>query len=84
MEVVFNNRIGMEQSLLAMSTEVVLWIFFDRGGAASYQGGCRRRAQIRALARMGVGYLVRPDGRPIVTRQSLEMSVSGSGIDRSA
>ena len=47
-------------------------------------GRCRRRAQIRALARMGVGYLVRPDGRPIVTRQSLEMSVSGSEIDRSA
>jgi hypothetical protein len=45
-------------------------------------GRRRYRAQIRALARMGIAHIVRPDGRPIVTRQSLEVSVSGAGSDR--
>jgi hypothetical protein len=46
----------------------------------------RRRygAQIRALACMGIGYVVRPDGRPIVTRRALERSVSGSDRDVTA
>lgn len=47
-------------------------------------GRRRYRAQIRALACMGIGYIVRPDGRPIVTRQSLEMSVGGSRKDSTA
>jgi hypothetical protein len=47
-------------------------------------GRRRYRAQIRALACMGIGYVVRPDGRPIVTRRALEMSVSGSDRDVAA
>ena len=46
-------------------------------------GRRRCRAQIRALARMGIAHIVRPDGRPIVTRQSLEVSVNGARSDRS-
>jgi len=47
-------------------------------------GRRRYRAQIRALTCMGIGYVVRPDGRPIVTRRSREMSVSGSERERAA
>jgi hypothetical protein len=45
-------------------------------------GRSRYRAQVRALGRMGIGYIVRPDGRPIVTREALEVSVGGYKRDR--
>jgi len=44
-------------------------------------GKRRHCAQIRALAGMGIGYIVRPDGRPIVTRRALDVSVSGSRME---
>jgi hypothetical protein len=47
-------------------------------------GRRRYSAQIRALTHMGIGHVVRPDGRPIVTRRSLEISLSGSAYDRTA
>ena len=47
-------------------------------------GRRRYSAQVRALTRMGIGHVVRPDGRPIVTRRSLDMSLSGSAYDRTA
>ena len=38
-------------------------------------GKSRYRAQAMALARMGVPYLIRPDGRPIVSRISANRNV---------
>ncbi len=38
-------------------------------------GKSRYRAQAMALARMGVPYLIRPDGRPIVSRIAFERVV---------
>ncbi len=39
---------------------------------AEITGKQRYRAQARSLARMGVQFLVRPDGRPIVSRLAFE------------
>ncbi|WP_082806182.1 DUF4224 domain-containing protein [Marichromatium gracile] len=40
----------------------------------------RPSAQRRALDRMGVRYLTRPDGRPIVARATIEHSVTERSI----
>ena len=45
-------------------------------------GKQRYRAQVRALARMGIECRVRPDGRPIVSRMAFETTVGGP-VDRS-
>jgi hypothetical protein len=41
-------------------------------------GKQRHRAQVRALARMGIQCRVRPDGRPIVSRLAFERAMGGS------
>lgn len=42
---------------------------------ADITGKQRYRAQARALARMGIEYRLRPDGRPIVSRLAFERTM---------
>lgn len=41
-------------------------------------GKHRYRAQVRALARMGIECRTRPDGRPIVSRLAFERTMDGT------
>jgi len=52
--------------------------------ATGASGRSYTRARSSLSPHMGIGYIVRPDSRPIVTGQSLEMSVSRAVRDRSA
>ena len=48
-------------------------------------GRCRAQAQIRALVLMGIKPLIRPDGTPVVLRDSLLQDPSiTSDLDRTA
>ena len=47
-------------------------MFLSTEDVTELTGKCRYKAQVRALAMMGVKYTVRPDGRPIVLKTALE------------
>lgn len=53
-------------------------MFLSHNEVVVLTGRRRFRAQVRALNMMGISYRIRPDGRPLVLRSSLESPVRTS------